>query len=287
MPQLSDLKSLAREAFLRAAGPALVVEVAGILARRRIPVMPLKGVLLQKLVYDPARFRPIVDVDLLVPEARFDEAYEALRWAGFSSERWEPGEWQVSLKRPGGAPLGIDLHRRLTRTVRSRLTGDGLFQRGTSNATLFGVAVTVPCPEDLLAHLLLHGTLHWIRYGRLHRPEDFPAVTQELGIDPDQCARHLKNQGLAPHALVLLPMVLDTADAFLSVDASLPSDRRDRRAARTIQAICDRFEPNHPMRRLAGIALAPSLWRAAMSAARDRLSHNRRRQSTTSPASSR
>jgi hypothetical protein len=161
---------MARETFLRAAGPALVVEAAEILGARGISVMPLKGVLLQRLVYDPTRFRPIVDVDVLVPEARFGEAYEALRSAGFSEERWEPGGWQVSLKRPNGILLGIDLHHRLSRTVRSRLTGDGLFQRGTRDEELFGIAVTLPSHEDLLAHLLLHATLHWIRYGRLHRP---------------------------------------------------------------------------------------------------------------------
>jgi len=58
-------------------------------------------------VYDPERFRPIVDVDLLVPEGRFGEGarcgYDP---AGvFSDERWEPGGWQSQLEAAGAACL--------------------------------------------------------------------------------------------------------------------------------------------------------------------------------------
>jgi len=280
---------MARETFLRAAGPALVTEVAAILGARGISVMPLKGVLLQKLVYDPARFRPIVDVDVLVPEACFAEAYEALRAAGFSEGRWEPGRWQVSLKRPGGVPLGIDLHRRLSRTARSRLTAEGLFQRGTLDASLFGTAVTLPSHEDLFAHLLLHAALHWIRYGRLHRPEDFSAVVSSLALDPRKCAEHLRRQGVAAHAIVLLPKVLGTAHAqFLSaLDAELRRDRRALAAAWTVQELCARFPPRHPARRVAGIALAPSLARALSSAVMDRWRRRERGHTVSSPFSSR
>jgi hypothetical protein len=147
-----------------------------------------------------------------------------------------------------------------------------MLERGTSNTTLFGAPIVMPTAEDLLAHLLLHATLHWIRYGRLHRPEDFPAVTAALAIDPARCARHLREQGLAPHALVLLPKVLGTAEApFLSsLVGHLHADRRERAAAWAIAAICARFAPGHPARRLAGLALAPSLGSAAKNAVADR-----------------
>ena len=109
-------KRLAAEMFLKAAGPALVKRVAEILHRRRIPVMPVKGVLLQRLVYGERSFRPIADVDILVPEPQFGAARAALRDSGFTDERWELGGWQVTLRDPAGPPLGVDLHRRLTRT---------------------------------------------------------------------------------------------------------------------------------------------------------------------------
>src|SRR6185295_1848503 len=122
-----------------------------------ISVMPLKGVLLQKLVYDDAKsFRPIADVDLLVPADRFFEALDLLRARGFTDECWERGEWQVTLKNPGGLPLGIDLHRRLTRTSRARLVPEAMFARGANDTRLFDAPVVLPSSEDLFAHLLLH-----------------------------------------------------------------------------------------------------------------------------------
>ena len=156
---------LVAEMFLKAAGPSLVKRVAEILGPRGIAVMPLKGVLLQKLVYGDRSFRSIADVDLLVPERRF---FEACSLSGgrraFPTQRWEMGQWQVTLTNPNGPPLGIDLHRRLTRTVRSRLTADGnLRARGRPDTQLFGAPVILPCAEDLFAHLVLHATLHWLR----------------------------------------------------------------------------------------------------------------------------
>lgn len=273
----TDVKRRALELFLAAAGPALVREVAEILGARGIPVMPLKGVLLQQLVYGPQRFRPISDVDILVPEARFYEAHAALREAGFTGERWEPGDWQVAMKRPGGLSLDVDLHRLLSRTPRSRLTGDGVFERGMPDKRLFGVEVVLPSADDLFAHLLMHATLHWVRYGRLHRPEDFQAVAESRSMASAQCAKHLRQQGLVRHALLFLPLIVDeTGSSFASklID-ELASNRRDRTVARWVRALCARFEPGHPARRLAGLALAPALSGTVASVVRDRLRGSR------------
>jgi hypothetical protein len=274
----SDVRKLALETFLTTAGPALVRDIAEILGTRGIQVMPLKGVLLQKLVYGPKRFRPISDVDVLVPEAQFYEAYNTLRAAGFSNERWEPGDWQVTMQKSGGPPLTTDLHRLLSRTPRSRLTVGGLFERGATDTGLFGVPVVIPSADDLFAHLVLHATLHWISVGQLHRPQDFQAVAESLSLDSTRCAAHLRRQGLTPHALVLLPRILEKGDAPFVAELipHLKADQRDRVVARTIQTACSKFEIGHPARRLAGLALAPSLARAAVTVVRDRLSRHPR-----------
>jgi Uncharacterised nucleotidyltransferase len=266
------MQRLAAEMFLKAAGPALVKRVAEILRSRQIPIMPLKGVLLQKLVYREQSFRPIVDVDLLVPEAQFTEACGLLRAAGFTDECWESGGWQVTLRDPTGPPLGIDLHRRLSRTSRAWLTSRGMFQRGTPDAQLFGAPVVIPCPEDLLAHLLLHATLHWITLGRLHRTADFEAVASALALDPDRCAKHLAAQGLLTHALVMLPLIgADTRGGFVAaLAARLPRRPQTRAAAWLVRAITARYSAGHSTRRLAGLALAPSLSEALITAVRDR-----------------
>ena len=259
--------------FLKAAGPTLVKKVAEILQPRRIPVMPLKGVLLQKLVYREESFRPIVDVDLLVPEAQFLDACAELRRAGFTEECWEVGRWQVTLRNPAGPPLGVDLHRRIARTSRARLTPTGMFQRGTMDTQLFGAPVVLPSADDLFAHLLLHATLHWISLGRLHRTRDFEAVARSLALDTDRCAEHLVDQGLLTHALVMLPMIAaDTGGPFVhELESRLPRKARGRLAAALVRQITARFGVGQPVRRLAGLALAPSLSAALVSAALDRL----------------
>jgi hypothetical protein len=255
-----------------AAGPNLVKRVAEILGAQRIPVMPLKGVLLQRLVYGDKSYRPISDVDLLVPESRFLDAHAALRAAGFTQQQWEKGGWQVTVKDPTGPPLGVDLHRRLTRTSRSRLTAKGLFERGTIDTRIFGIAVTLPTANDLVAHLLLHATLHWLNCGNVHRPGDFQAVADSLRLDLQACAAHLRDQGLIPHALVMLPLIARASDGSFARDLlpRLGATPRSTVAAATVEALTARFAVGHAARRLAGLALAPSLSGALLSALLDR-----------------
>jgi hypothetical protein len=266
-------RQLAREIYLTSAGPALVKRAVEALQPLKIPVMPLKGVLLQRLVYANGPFRPITDVDLLVPAARFFEAFAALEAAGFSDVRWEIGRWQATMVMPSGPRFGIDLHRRLTRTDRAGLTSQGLFQRASVDTELFAAPVMLPCPKDLFAHLLLHATLHWLSTGKLHRPRDFEAVARVLDLDAVDCANHLAEQRLLPHALLMLPLISRaTGGAFVErLLQHLPRAPRTRAHAWVAEAVAARFKVGHPGRRLAGLALAPSLTAALLSAARDRI----------------
>jgi hypothetical protein len=261
-----ELEDIAREAFLVTAGPSLVREVARTLAAHRISVMPLKGVLLQRMVFGEGVFRPISDVDILVAPGRFEEAHAVLISAGFEHVFWERGKWQATLKNPSGFPLGIDLHREVSRTPRSRLTPRGLFERGTTNESLFGVAVRVPSPDDLFAHVLLHGMLHWIRVGRVHHPGDLAAIATRLGLNPEECAQHLARLNLTVHALTLLPLILQKVESTqvrkVLVASGARSHLRERYTSRTISALLSRPNPSGISRRLAGLSLAPSLLEA-------------------------
>ncbi len=271
------LVELAREVFLTNAGRALVKRVANLLNPRGIPIMPLKGVLLQKLVYAAGPFRSIADVDLLVPERRFFEAVALLEAAGFSRASWERGAWQVTLSNPSGPPLGIDLHRRLTRTVRSRLTAEGMFARGREDTELFDCPIVVPCAEDIFAHLVLHASLHWLRVAKLHRPQDFQNVAEALHLDAGHTAAHLRSQGLIAHGGLILPMIRAVTPApFIDeVLAHLAPSPRERAAAWIARFLAARSAAGRPGRRIAGLALAPSLSAAALAAARDRLASDR------------
>jgi hypothetical protein len=264
---------LVTELYYTTAAPALVREVGGILAVRGIAIMPLKGALLQRLVYGTRSFRAVSDVDVLVPPARFGDARAALRAAGFTVERAEPGGWEVALRRPG-ALLEVDLHRRLSSTVRSALRPDDLFRRGSRDTALFGVPILVPDGRDLYAHLVLHLALNWLASGRLHHPEDFEAAPAALALSPDGVARHLGEVGLRRHALLVLPLIASaTAGPFTSllIDA-LGSTREERLIVDLVRRACARAAPGSLPRRIAGFCLAPSWTEAARDAIEKRLS---------------
>jgi hypothetical protein len=258
---------LSMEVFLTAAAPRLIGEVAAILAPLGVPVMPLKGVLLQRWVYGTTAFRPIRDVDVLVPPGRFAEAREVLRRAGFSVEREELGGWEVALRRPGGA-LELDLHRRLSSTARSLLFPDDMFRRGTIDVALFGAPTVLPSALDLYAHLLLHLTLHWIRLGNLHHPEDLEVVPEVLKLTPQAVAQHLKDVAMGAHAEAVLPLVATEVNGEFSrrLLAALLLSPRERLAGQLSRRLCDRFAPGTVGRRTAGVLLAPSLVGAARDA---------------------
>lgn len=78
-----------------------------------IPTLVLKGMDLGRRHYPKRVFRPMTDVDLLVPEARFEAALRALAGAGYAvSGRLSPGRFRVELSRFHCGPV-VELHSRL------------------------------------------------------------------------------------------------------------------------------------------------------------------------------
>ncbi len=152
-----------------------------------------------------------------------------------------------------------------------------MFARGASDTRLFDAPVVLPSTEDLFAHLLLHATLHWINRGTLHCPRDFEALAAARVMDAGRCARHLRDQGMIAHALLMLPMITAEAEGpFVpALLQQLEPDPRARIVGRVIRALTRRFPPGAPARRLAGLALAPSISSALLGALRDRASPER------------
>lgn len=264
---------IATELFYTTAVPALIREVAEILRPQGIAIMPLKGALLQRWVYGTQAFRALSDVDLLVLPARFDDARAALRATGFSVEREEPGGWEIAMRRPGGL-LEVDLHRRLSSTVRSRLQPDALFARGTRDTALFGGEVVLPDARDLYCHLLLHLTLSWLAAGRLHHPEDFEAVPAALSLTPESLSRHILDVGLGDHAAMVLSHVraATRGEFTLRLQQALSAiSPRPTLVGTAARLLCERVGPGTLGRRAAGFLLAPSWFEAGREALAKRL----------------
>ena len=254
----SAQRLLAQSIFLTVAGPNLVRDVAAVLASEHIPIMPLKGVLLQAIVYRTS-FRPMADVDLLVPPDSFERARSALRRAGFEVL----GVGRDIFRRPGSI-LEVDLHRKLSMPSRSRLSAEDMFLRGRSDVDLFGVPVMVPDARDLYAHLLLHLTLDWLIRGGLHHPEDFEIVPKALGLSVAAVVEHLRTVGMEPHAHLMLPLLEALSPGGfagrLRAALTLPAALRAR--AELARQVCARSGAGSMARRAAGVLLAPSLTKA-------------------------
>lgn len=264
---------MATELFVTTAAPALVRDVVGILEPLGIPVMPLKGVLLQPLVYRDRGFRPLTDVDLLVPPRLFVPARRALGGAGYAVS----GAGEDIFRRPGHL-LEVDLHRRLSTTTRSLLAPDDMFHRGRADKQLFGACVVIPSPEDLYAHLLLHLTLHWVNHGALHHPDDLELVPEVLGLSVPSVLQHLMRAGLDLHAQLMLPLLTarrpDGFSGRLRAALRLPTRRRARVAI--VRELCVRSTRESITHRAGGALLAPSLTKAAREALLGRLLNRQR-----------
>jgi hypothetical protein len=253
---------ISRQAFLTAVvAREVVAEAARALAPRHILLMPLKGALLQQWVYPDAAQRDLVDVDVLVRPAHFEAAEAALARAGFRYLRSEPGRWQSVWKHPQ-VPLELDLHRRVARTRRHRLTADALFADATPDEALFGVPVMRPHPLDLYAHVLAHASTTYLSSGRLHRPEDLLAVPARFDFDAAECAAHLTRRGLARHARLVLALAHACGpDPFSAqVLAALSPDAVGHAVVGAARAA----RPGSLARRVAGVLLNPTAFDAAL-----------------------
>jgi len=245
-----------------------VREIATILAPHGIVMMPLKGVLLQRLIYKTSACRPIGDVDILVHQSAFSRACAAIEAAGYTAF----GVGRDIFRRPNQI-LEVDLHHRLSTTIRSRLSGSDMLRRGRLDADLFGARVIIPSPLDLYAHLLLHLTLDWVNHGRLHHPEDLEAVPESLAITVPSLVRHLAVLGLDLHAGLMLPLVEAHRPGGITrkVLDCLRLTESKRMVVAASRKLCQGAAPGSVARRVGGLMLAPSWVEAGREAVLRRL----------------
>jgi Uncharacterised nucleotidyltransferase len=219
-----------------------------ILGERGIPVMPLKGVLFQQILYTDPADRGLCDVDVLVPERRFAEAIGLLLDRGFRPWSAGPSWIEAALLSPRGLPL--DLHRRIFCAWRYRISTDDLFRRASLDTELIGAPLWIMHPEDTLAHLIgkfVSDHVHAEAAPRLH---EIARVAAHYALEPASVARHLTSCGLARAARhVLAHGVRELGEPFF--EATLRQLPKDRRGELVVQ-VAERLA-----RRLDRTALAP------------------------------
>lgn len=159
-----------------------------------IPLVPLKGVYLHACVYERPEERPITDVDVLVPEHRFDDARARLETLGW---RWRPVHASEAVATHPAFALPLDVHRRLFLPGVFALSTAAVFERARRDASTFGVEVWLPDAQDVFAHLVGHFVKSRGDAMEVTHLEDFERLGRRAALDPVASARHLEQVGMA------------------------------------------------------------------------------------------
>lgn len=224
MPQTTaDRRAARRRAATSLAASALVADVARKLAAPGIPVMPVKGALLQYWLYDDPTERPMTDVDLLVRPDALERAVKQLESEGYRTAA-RPSAGAVMMQTPFGFVL--DLHPTLFDAARYRLPTNELFARGTEDSILFGTSVRLPSPLDVYAHLIGKLGSDHLDARATARLDEIARMARRLDAPPETVARHLVHCGMRRASRYVLPLVHQaTSDPFArEVHNRLPSD---------------------------------------------------------------
>lgn len=260
-----DLRDAARRFSTAVIAREVLSDVANVLGAQGVDVMPLKGVVLHRLVYADALDRPLKDVDVAVRSRDFDAARDALGRAGYSVVREEPGAYEVAL-RSERFPLSVDLHRYFAAARRFRLTPDAMFARGRRDETLFGFSVILPDDYDLYAHLLAHAVLDFVAGVGWHRPDDLALLARVRDLSPEECARRLDEHGLGRFARLALASGTPIGNHAHSAEilSCLRADPMGGLIAWAARGIYRRDRSPMLLRRAAAVLLNPTLTEAGV-----------------------
>jgi hypothetical protein len=243
-----DAAALRRRFTIAVLASEILRDAARALGAVGIPVMPLKGVLLQRVLYaDPAE-RLMSDVDVLVPEHQFGQAITALLGAGFRPQKVGRSLIEVALSSPKG--LAIDLHRRLFSLGRYRLTTEAVFRRAAPDESLFGVPLHIAHPHDTAAHLIGKLVSDHAVSDAVPRLEELARWAAHAQIDPAELAQHLARSVLGRAARYTSAMGTELIGGpfFPALLRALPADPVGQACARLARSVLPRLD---------GTALAP------------------------------
>jgi hypothetical protein len=240
-------------------------DVARELARAEIPVMPLKGALLQLDVYahDPAQ-RMLTDVDVLVPEPCFFAALEHLERRGYRPLSVGPSWIEAAFAGPRGLP--VDLHRRLFCPLRYQLSTHEVFRRARCDRQVLGVSIWLPDPLDVAAHLIGKFVTDHVARDAADRFADLELLARHHRLAPAALAMHLSRSGLTRAARYVLGRgQRERSDPLYAAALQhLPVTAWDATLAGLASPLSSALEGS-PLAALPAHLLNTSLWRGAAS----------------------
>jgi hypothetical protein len=239
-----ELPALAQRFATSVLAREVLRDVASVLAEEGIPVMPLKGVLFQLVLYaDPAE-RALLDVDVLVRPRDFERAIRALLRAGFQPRSAGQSLIECALWSPRG--MLVDLHRQLFSRGRYRLGAQAVFRRAAVDERLLGVPLHIAHPHDTAAHLIGKFVADHEGTDPAQRLDELRLWAQRFGLDPWRLGRHLAACGMtrAAHYTFTRGAQLSGEPFFSTALAALPPDRLARTYSRLAASLMSTLAPS-------------------------------------------
>jgi hypothetical protein len=242
-----------------------VTHVARILGKRDIPIMPLKGALLQQIAYADPVERAISDVDILVPLWAYGQARDALLEAGYVSRPETRTSVEEALEAPSG--LMVDLHRGLFSLGRYRMSTSDVFARGENDETLFGAPIVRMADVDIYVHLLGKFASDHSNDVEGWRLRELGMLPTALRLEASPVAAHIERCGIGRAARYVLPLVSrETGDRFSrEVVELLSSDRLGDVVSTVASVVLPRIRQTSPLGAVVAHTLNHSLRAATWS----------------------
>lgn len=205
-------------------GRKVVGEVARLLADHGIAIIPLKGILLQQLVYPDPSERRISDVDLLVQPADFSTAVAVLSAADYRPVALGRSLIEIALRAPNG--VTVDLHRQLFTPYRYQLTTAKVFERSMPDDKLFGTRIALAHPLDTLAHLIGKWVSDHVVGCAATRRKDLELWVEHYELSPNRVVQHLEKVGMARASRYVFQQIAGSSLAFFDEALQLLSPDR-------------------------------------------------------------
>ena len=124
-----------------------------VLREAKIPVILLKGMDLGRRYYSERLFRPMTNVDLLVPSDKYKDALLALGRVGYRAEgEASADQIRIELARRSGGPA-VAVHRALLAEDDGELTED-LWRRSKENKVSEFPGLRTLSTEDAISYLI-------------------------------------------------------------------------------------------------------------------------------------
>jgi hypothetical protein len=188
------LLEIMRQEYVDAVGPTAeeeqeISQVLQALSLAGVEAIPLKGADLRHRVYDDPIVRPMVDLDLLIPETQIDISCSTLESLGFRLQPKfidpRPGFRQryrreIHLDPPPNLPLMVDLHWQLDHPDHFYAWPLSRLRRMAVSANFSGCHIKLLCPEHAYLLLLTHGCDGF--HGTMQLV-DFVLTPQALAVD--------------------------------------------------------------------------------------------------------